>query len=100
VTWQLTFVEGRAWLELGGRLRPVVWLGESVREVGARASSLGFGFDLAFVFRSAAGLSLRLGSALQLTSHAPSGVGRSGRQMESASEQIILGGAELGWVTD
>lgn len=100
ITGQLTLVSKRSWLELGGRVRPLIDLGASVQEIGERVSSFGFGFDLAWVLRSAAGLSLRLGTTISITSHSPSGQGRSGRLAESASEQVILGGAELGWVTD
>jgi hypothetical protein len=100
LTGQLTLVDKRSWLELGGRMRPFIDLGPSVREIGERVSSFGFGFDLALVVRSAAGLSLRLGATVGITSHTPTGQGRSGRLAESATEQVILGSAELGWVTD
>ena len=98
VAGQLTLRERQSWIELKARLNPIVSLGESVRELGASAESVGFGFELGIARRATSGLTIKLAFSLDDLTHSPSGVGRGGREGSEASDQLSQVKLALGWV--
>lgn len=94
----LALTENSSWLELRGKLVPLVTLGESVVEIGERAESLGFGFTLNLINRWSTGLGIKLGVSFDELVHTPNGPGRGGRVGLSATDQLFQAVLSLGWL--
>lgn len=93
-----SLTEQSSWIELRGKIVPIVGLGDTVKEIGERAESLGFGFALNYVQRWNTGLGIKIGVSFDELVHSPTGVGRGGRIGADATDQLFQATVAAGWL--
>jgi len=94
----LALTEKNTWLDLRGKLIPLVGLGTSVKELGGSAESLGFGFSLSLIYRSESGVGTKLGVSFDELVHSPTGSGRGNRIGLEAVDQLYQITLAVGWL--
>jgi len=94
----LALSDESSWIELRGKLTPLLTLGDSVKELGESSESIGFGFELSLVQRWEGGLGLKLGVSFDELLHTPTGSGRGGRQGLEAADQLLQVKLGFGWM--